>query len=136
MKKSSEKPYGTKYLVTDHAIYQKKDSIIYITFRENLNLNARTAQAIVAERLAFQANAPYPVICDVTTIKSIDEEARMYLASRGSNQIEVVALVSEASTVYEMGMLYKAFNSPKAPTEVFSTAEEAENYIKQLKKEP
>lgn len=117
----------------NHAIYIKKDNILYVLFKDNLVLNHTAAQEIVRDRLKFQAYTSYPVICDVSGIQSIDEEARRYLATMGSNQLNAAALVSHNATLYEMGTYYKELDTPKAPTEVFSTMEAAEEYIKKLK---
>ncbi len=127
---------NSPFIVTEYAVYSKKNSIVYITFKKNLILNLDTAKKIVRERLKFQADTTYPVICDVTAIRSIDENARMYLASIGSHQLTAVALVSLTPTLYEMGTYYKEFDTPKSPTEVFSSIEAAEEYMNGLTRKP
>lgn len=127
---------GANYFENDFAAYLKKDYILYIRFKENLSLTYAAAKKIVRDRLRFQAHSAYHVICDVSGIRTIDEAARDYLATKGSYQLKAAALVTGKRTLYKMGTYYKVFNTPKILTEVFSTLEEADAYIKNLTAKP
>jgi len=124
------------YLENSFAAYMKKDSILYILFKNHLVLNHKSALQIVSDRLRFQSYTSYHVICDVSGIKCISEAARDYLATKGSYQIKAVALISNTSTLYEMGNIYRVFNKPKVSTELFDNLQAAEEYIKNLIEKP
>lgn len=127
---------GTNYFENSYAAYMKKDGIIYILFKDHLVLNHNAAQQILRDRLKFQSYTSYYVICDVSGIKSIDEDARDFLASKGSYDIKAVALISHKSTTYEMGTFYTHFNRPNVPTNVFTTLDSAVKFIQNLSDKP
>lgn len=123
---------GTNYFENSFAAYMKRDAVLYILFKDHLVLNHKAAQQIVRDRLKFQSYTSYYVICDVSGIKSIDEAACDYLATKGSYDIKAVALLTHKSTLYEMGTFYSIFNRPNVPTELFTTLDSAVQYIKDL----
>lgn len=113
-----------------YAFYELKNSILYITFKEYLTITLQTAFQIVRDRLVFQSYKPYPVICDITHVRSIDFDARQYLSVDGSTLLSSVALVSKLQTIYSMALFYIEVNTPKVPTQVFKTVLDAELFIK------
>lgn len=127
---------GTNYFENNYAAYMKKDAVIYILFKDRLVLNIRAAQQIVRDRLKFQSYTSYYVICDVSGIKSIDEAARDFLATKGSYDIKAVALLTCESTLYEMSTFYTLFNRPNVPTKVFTTLDSAVKFIQNLSDKP
>lgn len=119
-----------------YAVYQKKDSVLYITFKNQTALTHAAAEEIVQDRLNFQAYARYSVICDVSGLTSITYDAREYLSTYGSNMLTAVALVSANPTIYIMGRCYLFYNRPTIPTRIFKNQHEAEKYINQITKTP
>jgi len=119
-----------------YAVYQKKDSVLYITFKKLTVLNLDAAKKVVKDRMNFQAYACYNVICDVSGLTSITYDARQYLSTDGSNMLTVVALVSDNTTIYTMGRCYLLYNHPTVPTRIFKNHQEAEKYINQITKKP
>jgi len=119
-----------------YAVYQKKDSVLYITFKKLTVLNLDAAKKVVKDRMNFQAYACYNVICDVSGLTSITYDARQYLSTDGSNMLTVVALVSDNTTIYTMGRCYLLYNHPTVPTRIFKNQQEAEKYINQITKKP
>lgn len=130
MKQLLKNKTGTNYFENDFAIYFKKEAILYILFKNKLQLNYHSASKIVRDRLWFQAYSSYHVICDVSALYSIDEAARDYLATKGSYLVKTVALISDKATLLEMGSIYTIFNKPSADTQLFSNLYAAEEYIK------
>lgn len=136
MKNLLKNKSGTNYFENNYAAYMKKDGVIYILFKDRLVLNIRAAQQIVRDRLKFQSYTSYYIICDVSGIKSIDEAARDFLATKGSYDIKAVALLTCESTHYEMSTLYTLFNRPNVPTKVFTTLDSAVKFIQNLSDKP
>lgn len=119
-----------------YAVYQKKDSVLYITFKKQAVITHDAAEKIVKDRMHFQAYACYSVICDVSGLASITYDARQYLSADGSNMLTAVALVSNNPATYTMGRCYLFYNRPTVPTRIFKNQYEAEKYINQITKKP
>lgn len=136
MKDSLQTSPKSKRHENAYAIYQKKDSVLYITFKKQTVLTHDAAEKIVKDRMNFQAYAWYSVICDVSGLASITYDARQYLSIDGSNMLTVVALVSDNTTIYTMGRCYLLYNHPTVPTQIFKNQQEAEKYINQITKKP
>lgn len=117
-----------------NAGYKLKDRILYVTFKESLDITYDVARELVQDRLRFQSYSNFDVICDVSEVRSINSEARTYLSTYGSNLLTNVALVAANARVYTMARFYIKINSPKATTELFNSIDEAVLYIKSLKK--
>lgn len=117
-----------------YAGYKVEDRILYITFKESLNITYEVARKLVQDRLRFQSYSNFDVICDISEVQSISSEARTYLSTYGSNLLANVALVSTNTTVYTMALFYIKINTPKAPTKLFKSIIEAIDYIKSNKK--
>ncbi len=130
MKQLPKNKQSINYFENDFAAYMKKESILYIRFKNKVTLNYRAACKVVRDRLWFQAYSSYHIICDVSAIHSIDEPARDYLATKGSYLAKNVALISEKATLYEMACIYTVFNTPSVATELFHNLQSAEEYIK------
>src|SRR5690606_8338603 len=96
---------------------------------KGLILTLKAALQIVHDRLTFQSYTAYPVICDISNIKSIEFDAREYLSVEGSTLLTVVALVTTHQTLYSMARFYVEVNTPKVPTQLFKNTEGAEAFI-------
>lgn len=136
MKDSSQNSNNTERRENAYAVYQKRDSVLYITFKKQTVLTHDAAEKIVKDRMNFQAYACYSVICDVSDLTAITYDAREYLSTNGSNMLTAVALVSDKETIYTMGRCYLFYNRPTVPTQIFKNQHEAEKYINQITKKP
>ena len=116
------------------AYYHLKGAILYITFKDSITLTYDAAKQLVNDRLRFQSFAIFNVICDVSLISSISSEARTFLSTYGSNLLNNVALVSTTPTIHTMARFYILINKPKAPTKIFHTVSDAEQYLESLNK--
>ena len=136
MKDSTQNSNNSKRHENAYAVYQKKDSVLYITFKKQTTLTHDAAKKVVKDRMNFQAYACYSVICDVSDLTSITYDARQYLSTDGSNMFNAVALVCGKEPVYTMGLCYLFYNRPTVPTRIFKNQIEAEKYINQITKKP
>lgn len=136
MKDSIQTSHKSKKHENAYAVYQKKDSVLYITFKKQTVLTHDAAEKIVKDRMNFQAYARYSVVCDVSGLTAITYDAREYLSTDGSNMLTAVALVSNNPTNYVMGRCYLFYNRPTVPTRIFKNQQEAEKYINQITKTP
>ena len=114
----------------DLAQFKIEDDFLRIVFATDLKISIDVAKALVLDRLRFQSYSDFKVLCDVSQIHSIDIEARTYLSTYGSSLLKKVALVACTPPLYQMARFYIRTNTPKVPTAVFRTTEEAELYLK------
>lgn len=136
MKNPTQNSNNNKRHENAYAVYQKRDSVLYITFKKQAVLTHAAAEEIVQDRLNFQAYARYSVICDVSGLTSITYDAREYLSTYESNMLTAVALVSVNPTIYIMGRCYLYYNRPTVATRIFKNQHEAKKYINQITKTP
>lgn len=116
----------------DFAIFYAIDGVMHFIYKQGVNLDLSAAKEVVADRLRAQENRSFPVICDVRGVKSINKEARDYLAKEGSQQIEAVAMIVGSPARKVMSNFYLAVNKPEVPTKLFISEEEAFDYLKSL----
>ena len=117
-----------------YAVYALSNNLLYVSFKKGIHITLAVAQTIVQDRLLLQGYQDYNVICDISEITHIESNAREYLSHYGSNMLLHVALVSTQSTAQTMAEFYVDINAPTVSTVLFSSIEEAENYLNTLPK--
>jgi hypothetical protein len=113
----------------NYAYYEIKDFYLKITCKKAKYIDYRAARVLVSDRLRIQSYKAYHIICDISLIEGISLDARDYLATSGSLLIKSAALVSTRSTLKHFATYFIAINNPKAPTKVFDSIQDAEQYI-------
>ncbi len=71
------------------------DGILFLEYRDELDLNLGKAREILKSRLIFQQDKDYPVFCDTSGIRSADPEALEFLAEEGVLLIRAVAFYTK-----------------------------------------
>ncbi|HCX22835.1 MAG: hypothetical protein CMB80_26855 [Flammeovirgaceae bacterium] len=117
----------------DYAKFHIKDGILHFVYKRDVELDLEGAKKVVADRIKAQGDQSYPVICDVRSVKTINKEARDYLAKQGSQQVEAVALIVGSPARKVMSNFYLAVNKPEVPTRLFISETEALDYLSELK---
>lgn len=120
------------YYENDYAVYEIKESILYITYKEDLVIDYQAAQIIVHDRLSIQSYKSYLILCDVSSVRDITLEAREYLAIYGSTLTKAVALVSHSPSLSSLSKYFLIINQPTAITLLFSDTHSAETYLKEF----
>lgn len=119
----------------DYARYTIDDGIVHIIYKGNTHLNLKAAVKVVQDRLAFQNDKSYPVLCEILGVKSIDKSARDYLALEGSVLVTAVAFIVKLPVSTWLSEFYLHTSKPPIPTKAFSELDEAIKFLNQFKDE-
>lgn len=114
----------------DYATFWIDDGILFFLYHPAVVLDVTAAEKVVADRLKFQAEKIFPVLCDTRGILDTDKAARDFLAKEGSLLTSAVAFlvnppISEAITDF-----YIRTNKPVTPTKIFTEKYEALKFLK------
>ncbi|MEQ8473270.1 MAG: hypothetical protein RIC35_18890 [Marinoscillum sp.] len=116
----------------DFAVFRVLDGIMHFTYKDGTVLDLAASQQVVAARLKVQGDLSYPVVCDIRGLKGIDKESRDYLAKEGSERVEAVALIVDSPARKLMSNFYLTVNKPLVPTKLFTSVDEAVDFLKKL----
>lgn len=106
------------------------DGVLMFVYKPLLLLDYDTAKIVVNERLHYQQDASYPVLCDLQGIKDADKSARDYLANEGSSLLKAVAMVDTRAITQTLLRVYIRRSKPLIPTQLFENHFEAMNFLK------
>ena len=109
------------------------DGILFFVYKENVCIDRAAAQQIVSDRIHFQNEKSYPILCDIRTISCADKLGRDYLAQSGSVFTKAVALLTNQQVSLTISSFYLEISKPAVPTQVFIVQQEAiaflQNYV-------
>ncbi|TND07852.1 MAG: hypothetical protein FD123_2842 [Bacteroidetes bacterium] len=89
---------------------------------------AKENSAIVS---GLSAGDIYPILVDIRTIKSISKEARDHFAMRDREPgVSAIAMLVASPVSRIIGNFFLGLNRPAVPTRMFSSNEDALNWIK------
>ncbi|WBL26704.1 DUF7793 family protein [Zunongwangia sp. HGR-M22] len=106
------------------------DGILYFKYKPIPEINLRKAKVIVAQRLLFQNEKLYPILCDMRKIGNITDEAMSFLASDGTVMIKALAIIAHSSYEHYMGKIFIDFHHPHIPTKLCFKQHEAIEFLK------
>lgn len=116
----------------DTATFWIADQLLFFVYREGVHIDKATAKSIVADRILFQDERSFAVVCDIRGIAAMDKEARDYLAQTGSILTNAVGLVGTHPVSLSMSTFYIKISRPAVPTAIFATVDDAVQYLKML----
>ncbi|MFY0712636.1 hypothetical protein J1D01_03085 [Seonamhaeicola sp. NFXS20] len=116
-------------LENNYASFWLKGGILFFVYKEHVDILLSDAMAILSDRLKLQKGKAYPVLCDIRGVRSIDMDARRYLAAEGSVFIKAIALVSDTPLSLIFSKIYVTGNTPPIPTEVHTTYDDAIRFL-------
>ncbi|WP_026979093.1 hypothetical protein [Flavobacterium tegetincola] len=126
-------------MIAAHRLYENKyaqfevqDGILFITYKLNTTLNLEVAQRVVADRIRFQNNTNFLVLCDIRGIVHSDKRGRDFLAHSGSLLVKAVALLVHEKVLFGMSSFYLEVNKPAVPTEIFTDKIIAVDYLQRF----
>lgn len=106
------------------------DGILIFVYKPLPVLDYSTAKIVVNERLHYQQDASFPVLCDLQGIKDADKAARDYLANEGSSLLKAVAMVDTRAIIEALLRVYIHRSKPLIPTQLFENHFEAMHFLK------
>jgi hypothetical protein len=105
--------------------------ILHCVFRDNLYIDLEIAERCVKDRITFSQGISYPCMIDMAGVKSVDKEARAYMAIEGSRLMKAGALLTDSFYTKMMGNIFLAINKPEIPVRLFSDKTGAIKWLKQ-----
>ena len=120
-----------KYLENDLASFRMEKGILYVTYKENVNIFLKQAMEIVSQRLAFQQGKAYPILCNIKGVRGIGKDARAYLAMEGSVLIKALALVYKTPLSEILSKVYIKEN-PSIQMKMFMVEASALEFLSHL----
>ena len=107
------------YFENDFTRYMLVDNIVHIIYKKGVIIDLQASKRIVKDRLMFQEERAYPILCDIRQLRKVDKAARDYLALEGSLLIKALAFIIEPPVTDVMTRFYLMTNHPDIPTASF-----------------
>jgi hypothetical protein len=114
----------------DYAQFWVANSILFFKYKSSTTIDLKVAQRVVTDRIHFQNEKSYPVLCDTRGIVSTDKAGRDYLAKSGSILALAVGLVVDESVLLTISSFYLQISKPAVPTQIFTSEAAALVYLK------
>jgi hypothetical protein len=108
--------------------------IVFIEYAKNLKLNLAIAKEIVADRFDFMKGQKHYLLVDVTNIKYYSPEVKAFMRDREGGAKNVLAgafIAPNLVATLLANVFVKKINT--VPVKIFSSKNEALNWIKELK---
>lgn len=116
-------------LENDFARYRLSNGILYFDYKENVIVHLEEAIKIVDDRLRLQEGKSYPILCNTRGIKSMDKDARWYLATEGSQLAIAVALIRDTPLSRLLAEMYMLGSIPSVPTTIVDNEREGLEFL-------
>lgn len=117
------------YLENDFTRYMIKDNIVHIIYKKGVVIDLHASKRIVRDRLMFQEEQAYPILCDIRQLRKVDKAARDYFALEGSLLIKALAFIIEPPVTDAMTRFYLMTNHLDIPTASFREIPKALAYL-------
>nr|WP_133242751.1 hypothetical protein [Pontibacter virosus] len=106
---------------------------MYCIYKETKELDIEKARECVQDRINYIGEQVYPSLFDITQVKHSTKEARDYLANEGNVGVTASAILVSSPMVKMAANIYIHVNKPKNPTRMFTSKEEAVQWLSQYK---
>lgn len=114
----------------DFAQFWIADGILFFKYKPDTTIDLKVAQKVVTDRIHFQNERSYPVLCDVRGVLSTDKAGRDYLAQSGSIFTKAVGLIVQEKVLLTISTFYLQISKPSVPTQIFTSELPALVYLK------
>tara|TARA_R110002167_G_scaffold366411_1_gene596162 strand:+ start:6191 stop:6562 length:372 start_codon:yes stop_codon:yes gene_type:complete len=118
-----------KYIENDVSYLWMEKGILYILFKDNVDIFYEEARKVLADRLRLQRGRPCPICCNIRGIKHIGYDARRYNAFEGSLLIKSLALICDTPLARTFSKLY-INEKLRVPTYLFTEETPALEFLK------
>ncbi len=115
----------------EYALFWVEQGILFFEYKPDVILDLSVAKRVVADRIQFQNEKSYPVLCDIRGIVDTDKSGRDYLAQSGSLLTKAVGLIVHQKVSLTISNFYLQISKPTVPTQLFSNKEAGIVYLKQ-----
>ncbi|WP_369753164.1 hypothetical protein AB3G34_00985 [Flavobacterium sp. WC2409] len=123
-------------MIAAHDLYENNyarfwiiDGILYFKYKPNTTINIKVAQSVVTDRIYFQNEKSYPILCDVRGVVGTEKAGRDYLAQSGSVLAQAVGLIVHEKVLLTISNFYLQISKPSVPTQIFTKEEDALIYL-------
>jgi len=106
------------------------EGVLHFVYKPIEYLDLKAARYIVRERMKYQGDKAYPILCDIRGLGDADKSARDFLALEGSTLAKAVAIVDDRDIAQAMFQVYTKRNKPIIPTLFFNDTEKALAFLK------
>lgn len=114
----------------DYAQFWIADGILFFNYKPDVSIDLQVAQHVVTDRIRFQNEKSYPILCDVRGLVTADKAARDYLAHSGSILADAVGLVVHEKVLFTISTFYLQISKPVVPTQIFTSERDALVYLR------
>jgi len=122
VKEMFEIPYVTMWI---------EGPIMYAKYVDDLHLSLDVAKTCVEGRIFFSKGKSFPLLVDMTGIKSTTREARQYMASIGATLVTAGALITGSPVSRTIGNIFLKIDRPPVPVKLFTSKEKAREWLVQ-----
>jgi hypothetical protein len=116
----------------DFARFWIADDILFFKYKPNTTIDIKVAQCVVTDRIHFQNERSYPVLCDIRGVVATEKSGRDYLAQSGSILTKAVGLIVHEKVLMTISTFYLEISKPSVPTQIFTKEDEALVYLKEF----
>ncbi|HEU4791809.1 MAG TPA: hypothetical protein VFS71_19145 [Flavobacterium sp.] len=116
----------------DYARFWIADGILFFLYKPDTIIDLKVAQCVVTDRIHFQNERSYPVLCDIRGVISTEKAGRDYLAQSGSILTQAVGLIVHEKVLLTISNFYLQVSKPSVPTQIFTKEDDALVYLKQF----
>jgi hypothetical protein len=107
------------------------DGIVYIRTKPRVELDRADAEEGILAISSLCAGKPRPALVDMSDLKSMTREARLYFAGPETAKVEsAAALVIKSPLTKAIGNFFMGLNKPIIPTRLFTTETEAVAWLR------
>jgi hypothetical protein len=114
----------------DFARFWITDGILFFEYKPNTTIDLKVAQCVVTDRIHFQNEISYPILCNIRGIVATEKAGRDHLAQSGSILTQAVALIVHEKISLIISTFYVEISKPSVPTQIFTGEDEALDYLK------
>ena len=120
----------------NYVYLELEDGILFVTFKEGLEMTLEIAKEIVEARVNFCGGKSYPGLANDMGLVSMDKYSRDYLSSdEGIKGVSAAALLTDSVFNTFIANFFLQINviKPKVPTRIFTDKFKALKWLEQYK---
>lgn len=118
------------FFENDYARFWIADGILFFKYKPNITIDVNVAKSVVTDRIHFQNERSYPILCDIRGVIATEKAGRDYLAQYGSILAEAVGLIVHEKVLLTIGSFYLQISKPSVATQIFTKESDALTYLK------
>ena len=117
------------YYENEYARFWIERNILFFEYKPDTVITLAVARKVVSDRIQFQNEKAYPILCDIRGIVDSNKAGRDYLAQSGSVSTKAVAILGHQKVSQTMSSFYLKINKPIVPTNFFTDKQNALTFL-------